>query len=540
MKTFSKLLIILVLPAISLSQTDTVSVRLDQFNSFIISPYSVLPNSNLSIISGSPYDTFFVVPTHKDCLLSISGVIGAETGEAMLNKHSNPAKYPNRDHRTSFSTLLSVPKLPLAISYKYLYTDEYTDHFDSIWTNYTNVTGKGMVHDEDGLRHEHLGALRYQQKDLLLQTSYNWYRRWNATPYYFSPVLSCGYSMNPQFSYSGKEFSIYSNWLVNKHSEYYDHINPTDYTDLSFTNRLSVNFSASLQTCLEARYDPSLSPGAAFSASLLHKGSIFNWDLSATIFNSNDASFLGYGSLHPTSNLSCSLSLAKTFVPQSRHFSFMEYKLPVTYDPISTNQINLYGCASYKDTLFIPFTINTWFQHINKPIWESVTFFDDSIVIDQMLYDKGESVLGINGNFRLNFKSLYLDCQPSITLPQGKTIRRFSIEKMLDVSLSFLPSDSNYFFASINFQYRDSSYLNYILSGNPQNLQTLTSPSQAVVYFHVNVPFIVPFIHRFTKNACLFVDAGPIRLSKTLRSREHPKGNYIGTAIYAGLRGNFW
>jgi len=218
----------------------------------------------------------------------------------------------------------------------------------------------------------------------------------------------------------------------------------------------------------------------------------------------------------------------------------MEYQLPVSYNPIATNQIVFYSSATYKDTLFIPVSINTWFQHINKPIWESITFYDDSAVINQILYKNGESVLGLNGNGRLYFKSFYLDCHPSIIIPLGNTVRRFAIEKMLDIVLAFSPSDNNIISGSVRYHYRDSSYLNYILSENSDLLQTFTSPSQTALYFQLNLPFSVPFIHRFTRNATFFIDAGPLRLSKTQRLREHPRGNQIGPAIYAGIKGNFW
>lgn len=543
MKRFTIIILFFLLPFSLFSEPDSILVRLDKSNSFVLSTTSVLPNSNLSIISLSPNDTFLEVPAHdSNHLLFISGDIGAETGEALLSRIYKPGYYPNRDHRTTFSTLLSVPRIPLSLSYKYNYTDEYTDRFDSIWINYKSVTGKNMQYDEDGLRHEHLFGMHYQQNNLLVQASYNWYRRWNATPYFFSPVLSYGRSLNPQLTYSSKNLTLYSNWLINKHSEYYDHIYPTEYTDVSFTNRLSIKLSSTMSTALEARFDPALDPGAALNASLLHEGTVFNWNLSASIFNSNDFSLQGYGSLNPTPNINCSLLVARAFVPESRYFTFMEYKLPVSYNPISTDQIIFYSSATYKDTFFIPVSVNTWFQHNNKPIWESITFSDDSAsaVINQMLYKNGESILGLNGNCRVNFKSLYLDCHPSIMIPLGNTVRRFSIEKMMDVVLAFSPSDNNIISGSVRFHYRDSSYLNYILSENNDLLQTFTSPSQTALYFQLNIPFTVPFIHRFTRNATLFIDAGPLRLSKTQRLREHPRGNQIGPAIYAGMKGNFW
>lgn len=541
MKRFAITILFFLLPSSLFSEPDSILVRLDKSNSFILSTSSVLPNTNLSITSLSPNDTFLEVPAHdSNYLLFISGDIGAETGEALLSRINKPGYYPNRDHKTSFSTLLSVPKIPLSFNYKYLYIDEYTDRFDSIWIDYAKVTGKRMQYDEDGLRHEHLAGLRYQQNNLLVQASYNWYRRWNATPYFFSPVLSYGHSLNPLLSYSRNGLTLYSNWFINKHSEYYDHIYPTEYTDVSFRNRLSFKLSPTLSTALEARFDPALDPGAVFLANLFHDGTIFNWNLSASIFNSNDFSLQGDVSLNPTSNINCSLSLARTYIPKSRHFIFMEYNLPVSYNPISADQFIFYGSATYKDTLFIPVSVNTWFQHNNKPIWESITFFDDSAVINQMPYKNGESVLGLNGNCRVSFKSISLDCHPSITIPLGNTVRRFTIQKMLDVVLSFTPPDSNTISGSVRFQYRDSSYLNYILCENTDLLQTFTSPLQTALYFQLDIPFMVPFIHRFSRNATLFIDAGPLRLSKTQRVREHPRGNQIGPAIYAGLKGNFW
>ena len=131
------------LPSSLFSEPDSILVRLDKSNSFVLSTTSALPNSNLSITSLSPNDTFLEVPAHdSNYLLFISGDIGAETGEALLNRIGKPGYYPQPGSLDHLFHLIICSRIPLALNYKYLYTDEYTDRFDSIWTSYAIATGK--------------------------------------------------------------------------------------------------------------------------------------------------------------------------------------------------------------------------------------------------------------------------------------------------------------------------------------------------------------------------------------------------------------
>lgn len=518
---------------------DTIPVHLDAFNSFIYSPSNILSNSNLSIISGSPHDTFFNMPAYSSHLFSIDADIGAENGEALLNRYSSPANYQNRDHRTAYSMLLSVPKTKFSLIYKYLYTDEYSDRFDSIWTIYRK-TKNPMTHDEEGLRHEHLIMARYQDEKLLFQTNYNWYRRWNATPYFFSPILSCGYSVKPSLSYKTSAFSLLSTWLINKHSEYYDHVNPHEYTDVAFTNMITLNLTSTSSADFKVQFDPSLDPGSSFSASITNSSTPFSWNLSGSVYSNYKTSLNGYGLYRFTPNINCSLYVARSYIPQSREYTFKQFNTSVSYKPISLEQTGLYSSINYLDTLLIPFALSTWFQYNSDPIWESVTFKNDSIFIQQMPYKNSESVFGINGKCFFSLKSLHFSCSPAVMFPIGDTRSRFSLEKLVDLNLSYSRPDSNSFSASVTLQYRDRSSLNYILTDYNRPIQSFVSPSLTSLYLQINIPFIVPFINSLVQNTSLVINAGPIRISEEQRFHEHPLGNLIGPAIYAGIRGTLW
>lgn len=534
------LLALLLINSKSYSQSDSIPVFLDAFNSFVISSSGFIPNSSLSIISGCPNDSFFDLPPYyPNHLFYINADIGAENGEALLNIYSKPGVYQNRDHRTSYTMAMSVPKIPLTLVYKYLYTDEYSDRFDSLWSIY-RVSGNKMAYDEDGLRHEHLIAAQYKKDNLQLNTKYNWYRRWNATPYFFSPILSYGKSINPSISYSTYNISILSDWFINNHSEYYNHIIPKDFTDVSFTNKLTVKLSEGLMTDLKVQFDQSFNPESFISAGITRRNTPFHWNITGSVYNNYETSISGYGSYHFTPNVNCSLLVARQYVPESRPYCFIENRTPVSYKPTSIRQTNFYGSVSYTDTLFLIFNLNAWFQFNSDPLWESVTFANDTTFIRQMPYSENESVAGINAKFHYIFKALHLDCTPAVMFPVADTKRRFSIDKLMDFKLSYIPFDSNSISGSITLSYRDRSTLNYIIADFNEPMESFTSPSLTSIYLSVNVPFVLPFVNSFIDNASIFINAGPIRVSEKQRFLDHPRGNLIGPAIYAGIKGTFW
>lgn len=528
-------------PAISIAQSDSVMLHIDKFNTFTYTTDGILPYSNLSVISGSPYDSFFIIPEHSNNILNVTGLIGAENGEALLNRFSHPGHYQNRDHQTYFLTHLSLPKHPISFTYKYLYTDEYSDRYDSLWDDYKKNTKKSMTFDEEGLRHEHFTALRYQNNNLQLQAIYNWYRRWNATPLFFSPLLTCGHSFSPSLTYNKNNITLTSQWFINQHSEYYNHIDPVDFTDLSFINSMSFMISPMHTLEIKVQSDAQLSPQAQLTAGLSGNKAPVHWKLSGSVYSNYELSAQGYTSYFITPNFNCSLFAASNYIPLSRPYYFYEKNVFVNYKPISFRQNDLYSSFTYSDTLLLPISIKTWFNHISDPLWESVTVTtSDSMSIEQIVYKNGESVWGINGMCQFNFKSLHFDFNPSILIPVGDTKRRFAIKRLLDANLSYTPFEDSEFSISLKLQYRDKATLNYLVSNNFDYVVPYSVPSYTALYFDTNIPFIMPFGNSFITNASFFVNAGPIRLTTEQRVREHPFGNLIGPAVYAGLKGSFW
>ena len=95
--------------------------------------------------------------TDSQALAFLSGRLGAETGDPLLNRYLYP-NLPNRDHYSKEIVAVRIPTLS-AIAYgSYRYTDHYSDNFDKQWAAYAKAHGRHMRYRSVGLNEEERGG----------------------------------------------------------------------------------------------------------------------------------------------------------------------------------------------------------------------------------------------------------------------------------------------------------------------------------------------------------------------------------------------
>jgi hypothetical protein len=539
MKLTLSIIALLSLYTTTFCQVETYPVYIDGINAFNTSPDSYNFNSNLSLTGSSLADSFLISrhkkPDHSRLTLDINASLGAETGDPLLNTYSKPAYYENRDHRSIFTAELAAPRIPLTLDYRYRYIDTYSDRFDNLWTQYQSQTGRAMANSSEGLRYEHFADAYYQTENFIAGISYNLYKRWSATPYFFSPFFTDGTRINPYFQYSTAKTRLFSNVSFENKGMYYDHTSKVDYNDFSSESGIETKLGRSLTGKLEIHHDHAIEPDAALLVSI-EKKAAFDWGITGTLFSNNHTALSVYSKFNVTQKVQCSLQVARDYTPRERDYFFLENNTYVKYKPIDIYLVNFYSTAVYTDTLLFPITLSAWFQYCSDPVWESVSPYSDTTYIQQMLPENvTRSIVGINGTYSINYKSFLMRIAPNFMYHIGDQASRFIQNKALKIDLSYKNSWKYPFSVNATLIVKDETRLNYIKWGNEPDLETFTIPAQSSVYLRLKMPIIIPLIEKLAENTAFVMDVGPVRLSKVQRIQEHPRGNLIGPAIYAGL-----
>lgn len=523
--------------------SDYNSVPVDGFNAFNLDTLDYKPSHNFSLTSGSANDSFTVFPEQKPQpadsgertpRIQFYGLLGAETGDPLLNVYSNPGAYPNRDHATNVYILGHLPRLPLTLAYRYRYIDTYSDRFDSIWSSVP------MVNSQEGLSHEHLAMALYNNSKLTMQLLYNWYEKWTATPYYFSPLYTGGFKLAPQLRYESGSVLFYSTWLFNRHSDYYDHVTALEYNDLSGTSGISAPLFTNVKGSVEFIFDYASDPEASIALRLqkLDSTSRVMWGLSATMFSDMHAAVNGFGLLKFTPNVQCSVSIARDHLSKERNYTFLENGTLVRYNSRKADQTNVYGALSYKNTILFPVSAALWTRYCSDPLQEKVSFSEGNTVITLDTSNSSATFFaGFHGTYSLSYRNIHCDLTPTLIYPIGKSLAHFKLPKRGRINLYYQQQNDNPVQAGVTVTYKDESALSYILPDENYTIQNFTAPAQTSVNIHLRVPFPAPFISSVVQRTAFIVDGGPVRLSGTQRVKEHPKGNLIGPAIYAGIEG---
>jgi hypothetical protein len=381
---------------------------------------------------------------------------------------------------------------------------------------------------------------RYQSPQLRVELMYNWYERWAVTPYYFSPFFIQGYTISPQLQYEQKNLMFYSSWILNKHSDYNDHISPLDYTDLSGRSGITVPLFLNVKSSMEFNYDNSLDPKASFYMRVYKckQDSRFNWGISGSLFSDISVAVNWYGTIKINPQLLCSLNVARDHIQKIRPFTFIENSTEVEYVPMKINQTNFYSSLNFKDTLLFPVSAALWIRFCNNPLQEKISFTEEKAMIKQDTSKSSATLFaGFHGTYSLSFKSVHCDLTPTIIYPLGNSLQHFKLPKRGKIAFYYAQRIENPAFAGVVITYKGISSLNYLLEDGANAIQSFEAPENTSANIHLRIPFPAPLVSTIVKNTAFVFDGGPIRFAKQQRVLEHPHGNLIGPGIYAGVEG---
>lgn len=529
--------------------SDRRSVPIDGSNSFTYDSSRYLFNSNVSIITGAKNDSFYEIYNDTDFTskhkimpnINLSGSLGAETGDPLFNQYRYDSSLPNRDHRTLFFMEGMLPQMPLMFAYHYRYNDTYSDRYDSLWSNYNNVNNQKMKYDEVGLSNENYGLIRYQYKDIYMQTSINKYEQWGATPYFFSPIFIKGYSVVPSLRYSFKSLIFKTDCLIDRYSRYYDHINSSHEDNIIGDCSFEWRSNSKIKSYVKFHYNNLKTPKASVSVSLFTNKTRLRLGCTSMVFSDYNMGISCYGAFLINQNYLCSLSISRDHIPAERPYKFTEVAKSVQsvqYEPLLFDQNSIYSSITYKDTICYPVSFSLWYQYCSDPLWESIIFDSNSTIIQQKINkSSARSIAGFFGSYIISYNSLSLKFTPNFMFPVEFLPMRFKLEKTAVLDISYSDGKPNSISATMSIICKDHVSLNYLVNGNIDSIQTFRSPSFVSANVNIRIPIVVPIVNPLFQNTAFIVDAGPLRFSRKQRLREHPQGNYIGPAIYAGFDG---
>ena len=536
------------------------SVPLDGFNAFTFDSIGHTFNSYQSYTEGFSNDSFAIIPPEFKLLtdstnkpfMYCKGFIGAENGEALLNKYEPGGSFANRDHKTYFTTIFQLPKLPLIIGYKYRYIDTYSDRYDSIWAD-AIAQQREMLYNLEGLSHEHLGIVQYQTESLFFSSIYNSYYRWAATPYYFSPLYDKGNSLNTTIAYNHEGTKVFSKIFIDKHDLYLDHKTPSSFNELVFDAGILTDITKTLEGTLNVKWSYACNPEALVNIGLGKHTDFYSVGLSGSLYSNNETSFYAYTTRQIFPQVQCSLHVANDYIPQARSYTFRQEDFPVSYNTSRTHQVNLYLDCKYQDTLLSPLKITAWYQHCNRPLIETIKQQNDTVKISQYFNgsDLARSYIGSHLSYQLPIPVVTVQLSGSVNHPingsdkKKSATERFSMRKYGKIDFNYQMPGENTPSLSMSVLFRDKATLSYekILQTADypisfyHTFETYSSPSFATAQFQLRIPFISPLFRSKINNPAFVFDIGPVRFSKNQRILEHPKGNPIGPAIFASVEG---
>jgi hypothetical protein len=536
------------------------AVPLDGFNTITFDTIGHTFSSERSYIEGFANDSFKLLPyeftskldsTNK-AFMYCKGYLGAENGEALLNTYEPGGSYANRDHKTLFTAIGQLPKIPLILGYKYRYIDTYSERYDSIWSNAAN-NNQPMLYSAEGLSHEHLGIAQYSSKTFSISSIYNWYTRWSATPYYFSPLYNTGNSLHTSVNYQHKAIKVFTKLLIDKHDLYLDHKTPTHYNDFILDAGIAADLSKSLAGIFNVQYSYLYNPEALVSVGFKKHTEVYQFGVSGALYSNNSGSFYAFGTRQFSPHVQCSVRVGNDYLREGRSYTFKEKDTLVRYNSSKTHQTNFNIHVNYQDTIFSPIKISTWYQYCNKPLLESIVKQKDTISINQV-YNESEiknTYIGTYISYQIPITVVAVNLSGSVSLPVNSTNfnyrERFRMRKYGKIDATYELPGYNKPSLSVSMLFRDKASLTYQIITpdsirgpmfvSKREYETFSSPAFATAQFQLRIPFISPLFSSKINNPAFIFDIGPVRFNKEQRIQEHPRGNRIGPAIYASVEG---
>lgn len=537
--------------------TGLLAVRIDGYNTVLFNQEYPERSLNIfSLISGNPYDRFpgdmlfpvtnqpafqncFLRGSYTDSLLHIhvTGTLGSETGDPLLNMFDK--RYKSKDHFTKFGIACAFPHIPLSMYGAYRYIDNYSTSFNQKWKDYSAGTGTEMAFSQEGLAHELVTGYSLKGTAALTGLQTTTYKRWEATPFYFSPLYSSGYILFPYLSFALPRSQISFHLVYDYHKDYYNHNDYSEVTDHLWDITWQRQFSRGAGIKISQRKNSTLNPSLATHVQVNDTvTNLLYWDISGYIFSN----FRPGGSLaihyNQFPNFLLSLNTAWDFIPQTREYTFWENATPVDYRSTMYDAVSFHSSLTYTDTLLFPLSASVWFHYQEKPQRETIEYTATrNIIRREEIANSSQMTSGGKGSYTITFRKFSALLWGNATITPKKKIVQFSLPLSMGADICYGKPDNDSLYAALKFENRARTAITY-LNKNENEILTFSSPAFTRFTGTIKIPFLLPYVGKYIRTT-VQIEAGPFYFAESQYIQEHPRGNPIGPMVSVLLNGFF-
>jgi len=477
-------------------------------------------------------------------LLDMTGIIGSETGEAMLSRYEDK-NFPNRDHRTAVDFNYHSMRLPLTFTGGYQHNDVYTDRFDSLWSRYSHLHKKRMAHSGEGLFKRQRMGMRLAPPAFKAEAEIAAYSLWQAAPFTYTPLYRKGVRGSGALAYAITEASVAAFHItLDDYRLFYDHRqqSATYFTDADWDIGMrskATDFAEGVITVKHtAGAQPAYSAHAQLQADSIKKK--LTWNAEAILYNNGKAGARFNAVWQFTKKMALDGCFAWDVIRAERNFLIADIRQkPVHYhyEERDIGQCNM--LARFTDTLGFPFQIEGWVDYFSAPLWENRSIRDGQTYITlDTVADAARWQIGARGSYIIA-KGAF-SCMLS-----GGTQRPLLSHKRARLSMPWNAGaylgwgdrlDPNALYAAASAEIRARTTVSY-WNADQKKPVAQNAPAQHALFFRVRFPFQLPCFSKFT-NSRLWLEAGPFRLKGPQRVASYPGGNLIGPAIALTANGS--
>ncbi|MBN1984070.1 MAG: hypothetical protein JW795_21250 [Chitinivibrionales bacterium] len=471
--------------------------------------------------------------------ITASAITGSEIGEILLNALENSPipTYYNRDHFSHFISSWYMPQAPLNLYMTYRYTDNYSDRFDALWERYRQETGNMMTDVLDGLHEEYCGGYTFGTTDFATGIKTATIHHWAATPFFFSPLLIAGYTLAPTLCYSFSDSRLFIDLEFSSLKYYYNHIGFTEYTDqgwdVSWQSRHGSGLGVSLSHTKKILQSPASALECLVEDTISETAS---WFVQSKLYgNFQPAASAGmHYRLFP--HYAISLQTSWDYTPAEQNYTFFENKSIVEYYNLQFRSSKLHTALSFNDTIFFPTNVRLWLDYDSKPLWESIEWTSDRIIIRQTCDIPGVSHVTVGGtiSYSMTLKAATLVVWGGGVYTPNR-LTRFNVPRNIGADFTLGATDDASAKIVLHLETRDRVSMKYFHVTDSGYIEN-TAPAQTFMTGRVQIPFLMPWLYRRTVTS-VEIEAGPLFLSRTQRFIQHPWGNGIGPMVAIRING---
>jgi hypothetical protein len=538
-------LLISIILCIGYGQTG-IGGRINGYSLFTWSDSTWNGDDNFSIAGGYTSDPFYRV-TLSDCadttfpLLAGKMIIGAETGDPLLNRYYPGGGFPNRDHRSLAEVTIRHPAGKVGYIARYRYVDTYSDLFDKYWHTYRQQTEHKMPYSNGGLASEVFTAVTFNGRRLYADASYTWFARWNASPLFCTPIYSRGYALATTARVNIENWEIVSQLCYTPTSWFYNSVTPQKYNDVDGSiYALFKPDHKSLYSAVIVEYDNRITPSVKTGCTVGISDSVKHIGASASVYSDNETVGNLFGKVRLFKSLSCSLLVGRDLRPKERSYYFYVGETPIRYQTIKNGRTIASSEIRWDKRGVLSVTSAGWLHYCSQPLWETVPVTDaytGNLVIQQVRSPRSTRLFsGLRGNALMKWHYCTIVIRGGVVLPlDDKPLVRYHIGKTAAVDFTAAAAGRDPAKVTVSLTARDRVTLRYLYLTGKVLSEKLAAPALFSMDASLRIPVILPWVSKIFNGTAFRMSVNSLRLMNRQRIIEHPMGNKIGPEIVAGF-----